>query len=210
MLQEISAIAREYFEDAQASHRWDHTQRVYRLCQHIGELEGADMEILKPAALLHDIARSREDSSRGSLCHAREGAHMAEQILDELGMDPEKIRLISHCIDTHRYRDERRPESLEAKVLFDADKLDSIGAIGVARAFLFAGETGARLHNKEVSPEETDPYSIEDTAYREFLVKLRWVKDRMITPTARKMAGDRHRFMEEFFNRLNQEQDGLL
>jgi len=209
MLQEISAIAREHFTDAHASHRWDHTLRVYRLCQHIGEQEGADMEILKPAALLHDIARAREDRAKGSFCHAREGARMSEQILTELDMKPEKIRSIVHCIDAHRYRDERQPETLEAQVLFDADKLDSIGAIGVARAFLFAGETGARLHDKQVDPENTSPYTIEDTAYREFLVKLRWVKDRMMTPAAKKMAEDRHRFMVDFFERLNQEYDGL-
>lgn len=209
MLQEITAIAREHFDDAHASHRWDHTQRVYRLCQHIGEQEGADMEILKPAALLHDIARASEDQAQGSVCHAREGARMAGQILKELNMEENKIQAIVHCIDTHRYRDERQPETLEAQVLFDADKLDSIGAIGVARAFLFAGETGARLHNKEIDPENTSPYTLEDTAYREFLVKLRWVKDRMVTPTARKMAEDRHHFMESFFERLNQEYDGL-
>jgi len=167
------------------------------------------MEILKPAALLHDIARAIEDQAQGSVCHAREGARMAEQILKELNMEENKIQAIVHCIDTHRYRDERQPETLEAQVLFDADKLDSIGAIGVARAFLFAGETGARLHNKEIDPENTSPYTLEDTAYREFLVKLRWVKDRMVTPTARKMAEDRHHFMESFFERLNQEYDGL-
>lgn len=210
MLQEISAIAQEHFTDAQSSHRWDHTQRVYRLSQHIGELEGADMEILKPAALLHDIARGMEDEAKGSFCHAREGARMAEQILTELNIEREKIGAIVHCIDAHRYRDDRQPETLEAQVLFDADKLDSIGAIGVARAFLFAGETGARLHNKEVDPENTSPYSIEDTAYREFLVKLRWVKDRVMTPTAKQMAEDRHQFMVDFFERLNQEYDGLM
>jgi len=168
------------------------------------------MEILKPAALLHDIARSMEDEAKGSFCHAREGARMAEQILTELNMEQEKIRAIVHCIEAHRYRDERQPETLEAQVLFDADKLDSIGAIGVARAFLFAGETGARLHNKKVDPENTSPYSIEDTAYREFLVKLRWVKDRVMTPIAKQMAEDRHQFMVDFFERLNQEYDGLV
>ena len=79
-------------------------------------------------------------------------------------------------------------------MLFDADKLDSIGAVGVGRAFLFAGEIGARLHDKHIDVPKTKPYTRDDTAYREFLVKLGRVRDRMTTREGRRIAVDRHRF----------------
>lgn len=210
MLDTITAIAQKHFEGARSSHRWDHTLRVYRLSRHIAEQEGADLDVVQPAALLHDIARAREDHSEGSLCHAEEGAKMAGEILSDLGMAQQQVKSVVHCIASHRYRDERQPETLEAKVLFDADKLDSIGTVGIARAFLFAGETGARLHDKDIDPEHTRPYTIEDTAYREYLVKLRWIKDRVLTNTGKKMAENRHHFMVEFFERLNKEYDGWV
>jgi uncharacterized protein len=103
-----------------------------------------------------------------------------------------------------------RPLTKEAKILFDADKLDSIGAVGIGRAFLFAGEVGARLHNKDRDLSKTLPYTREDTAFREFMVKLRWIKDRMHTAEGRRIAAERHKFMVDFFDRLNKETDGAL
>ena len=102
------------------------------------------------------------------------------------------------------------PNSKEAKILFDADKLDSIGAIGIGRAFLFAGEIGAKLHNKDVDIDKTKPYTKEDTAYREYMIKLRKVKERMLTDEGKHIAKERHKFMVEFFDRLNKEVDGNL
>ncbi len=134
---------------------------------------------------------------------------MAAQILKKHGVDHDTIARISHCIAAHRYRGRHRPESLEAKILFDADKLDSIGAVGIGRAFLFAGEVGARLHDPSVDVEKTKPYTRDDTAYREFLVKLNRVKDRMFTREGKRIARERHRFMAAFFDRLNKETCGL-
>jgi uncharacterized protein len=100
------------------------------------------------------------------------------------------------------------PETGEARVLFDADKLDAIGAVGVARAFLFAGEVGARLHTPDVDPEQTRPYTENDTGYREYRVKLCKIKDRMLTSEGRRIAKERHAFMEQFFNRFIKEYEG--
>jgi uncharacterized protein len=97
---------------------------------------------------------------------------------------------------------------LEAKALFDADKLDAIGAVGIARTFLFAGEVGAKLHNPHIEPEDTEPYSDEDTGYREYKLKLSRIKDRMLTTEGRRMAEERHQFMEMFFDRLTEEHEG--
>lgn len=115
-----------------------------------------------------------------------------------------------HCIETHRFRGNNKPQTKEAKVLFDADKLDSIGAVGIGRAFQFAGEVGARLHNGGIDIKQTQSYSKEDTAYREFTVKLRKIKDRMLTEEGKRMAEERHRFMIAFFDRLNDEVEGKV
>ena len=208
LIDRVGIIARNHFESAGSSHRWDHTQRVYRLAIHLSKQERADQEIVGLAALLHDIGRTEEDRNRGKTCHAEKGADMARKILSDEGFEKDKIDQIVHCIAAHRFRDSKQPETPEARVLFDADKLDSIGAVGIGRAFLFAGEVGAKLHDKAVDLEKSLPYSEEDTAYREYLVKLRYVKDRMLTASGLELAKERHQFMTDFFERLNREVDG--
>jgi uncharacterized protein len=207
-LEDIKTFAMKCFSNAGGSHDWEHTQRVTTLCRHIGEVEKADMEVLKIAAYLHDIGRPYQDESKGTICHAEKGAEMARVLLNEYGISDEQRANILHCIRSHRFRGANRPESLEAKILFDADKLDAIGAIGIGRAFQFAGEVGAKLHNPDAKPESTKPYTNEDTGYREFKVKLSKIKDRMLTAEGRRMAEDRHAFMEVFFERFLQEYEG--
>lgn len=206
----ITEKVKEFFSDSGASHDWEHTQRVYNLCLDLGKKENADMEILELAAILHDIGRREQDKSSGKICHAEKGAVLAREILKEHKIDEEKIDKIIHCIETHRFRGDKIPESKEAKVLFDADKLDSIGAVGIGRAFHFSGEIKSRLHNNDVDIEKTEQYTKEDTAYREFMVKLRKVRDRMLTNEGKKIAEKRHDFMASFFDRLNKEVDGIL
>ena len=205
---DIKAFAVKCFSNARGSHDWEHTQRVYNLCMHIGQVERADLEVLEIAAFLHDVGRSCEDEAKGGVCHAEKGADMAGELLAEYSISEEQRANIIHCIRTHRFRGNHRPETLEAKVLFDADKLDAIGAVGIARAYLFAGEVGAKLHNPDVEPEDTAPYSEEDTGYREYKLKLSRIKDRMLTSGGRRMAEERHGFMEAFFNRFTEEYEG--
>lgn len=206
---EIKKAAQERLASDASSHGWDHVERVWNLCRHIGRAEGADLDILRPAAYLHDIGRPEEKASGGAICHAVAGAARARIILEEQGIDGETVDRIVHCIASHRFRrNGEQPETLEARVLFDADKLDAIGAVGIGRAFLFAGEMGARLHNPEADIMNTRPYSSEDTAFREFSVKLKKVKDRMLTPTGRRIAEERHCFMVDFFDRLTREVHG--
>jgi uncharacterized protein len=210
LIESIDSEVREIFKTAKGCHDFDHTERVYNLCLKIGEKEGADLEILKLAALLHDIAREAEFKSGGKICHAEHGAKMAREILESYNCDADIIEQVFHCIDTHRFRGNKAPKSLEAKVLFDADKLDSIGAIGIGRAFVFAGETGSRVHNKNIDVNKAENYGINDTAYREFLLKLSKVKERLLTAESRAMAEERHRFMELFFDRINREVEGEI
>jgi uncharacterized protein len=206
---DVRAIAQELLSSDASSHGWDHAERVWNLCSHIGREEGADLEILRLAAYLHDIGRPEEKTSGGEICHAVAGAARARAILEGNGCDREMVGRVVHCIASHRFRrNGEQPGTLEARVLFDADKLDAIGAVGIGRAFLFAGEVGARLHNPEADILATQPYSSEDTAFREFSVKLKKVKDRMLTATGKKMAEERHHFMVAYFERLTQEVHG--
>jgi uncharacterized protein len=204
----VSARAERLFGDAQGSHDWEHSLRVLRLCRLIGPPEGGDARVLEPAAVLHDIGRCRQDAARGGLCHAALGAEMAAELLADLGLDPALSANVIHCIRSHRFRGDARPETCEARILFDADKLDAIGAVGVARAYLFAGEVGAMLHNPNHDIRNTRAYTRDDTGYREFELKLRHIKDRMLTGEGRRLAEARHRFMMGFFERLLSEIDG--
>lgn len=204
----LRRIAEQFRDGEGGCHGPDHTMRVHRTALHIGRLMGARLDVLSAAALLHDIGRPYEKKEKGRICHAEKGAELAREILQDLDFSPVQIKEIVHCIETHRYRGDKAPKSLEARILFDADKLDSIGAIGIGRAFLFAGQVGAKLHNSDSDIVGSLSYSTEDTAYREFKVKLSKVKDRLLTPEGRRLAEERHAFMESFFQRLEREING--
>ncbi|MFZ7125969.1 MAG: HD domain-containing protein [Desulfobacterales bacterium] len=208
LMDRIREMARRCFDDTPGSHDWDHTLRVYCLCERIGPEENAEMTILRAAAYLHDIGRTHQDRSQGEVCHAVKGAEMAAAILNQLGLSPGQTENILHCIRSHRFRGNGSPRTIEARVLFDADKLDSIGAVGIARAYQFAGEVGAILHNPDNCIDDTRPYTRDDTGYREYRVKLCRIKDRMLTRTGRRLAEDRHGFMAAFFDRLLEEVAG--
>lgn len=206
----VEAAARSFFPEGRGSHGWDHTLRVLRLAERIGSVEGADPDVLLVATLLHDIGRHAEDESRGCVCHALHGARLAGPVLREtcMGLSSDQRENVLHCIRSHRFRGRETPESLEARVIFDADKLDAIGAIGIARAYLFAGEIGARLHCPEVPVSQSLAYSMQDTGYREYVVKLCRIRECILTGEGRRIAEERHRFMAEFFDRFLQEIEG--
>ncbi|MFZ1985529.1 MAG: HD domain-containing protein [Desulfatitalea sp.] len=207
-LDDVRRIAQGFFENARGSHDWEHTLRVHALCRNIGPKEGADMHVLEAAAYLHDIGRADQDAVNGSLCHAAQGAAKARAIVEALPIAAAAKENIVHCVRAHRFRDDYAPVTVEARVLFDADKLDAIGAVGVARAYLFAGELGACLHNPNLPPELARSYSRDDTGYREFVVKLSKIKDRILTGEGRRLAEERHRFMTSFFERFLEEYAG--
>jgi uncharacterized protein len=207
-LKRLRRQAREHFSQARGSHDWEHTLRVHRLCRRIGRAEGADLLVAEAAAYLHDIGRAHQDRANGQLCHAEKGAALARQLLQSHPLAADRRENIIHCIAAHRFRRGESPRTLEARVLFDADKLDAIGAVGVARAFLFAGELGARLHSPEIDVTRAPAYSVDDTGYREYVVKLSKIRDRILTPAGRRLADDRHRFMTDFFDRFLEEYEG--
>jgi uncharacterized protein len=198
--------AHQYYQGADAVHDFDHVLRVVVMAERLAREEGADLEIVRTAALLHDVARGHGD--RLSTDHAQAGAEFAQRLLQ--GQPAEKVEAVAHAIAAHRFRSGPAPQTLEAKVLHDADKLDAIGAIGVARAFAFGGHEGQRLW-AEVSPdyEETQDTRHEHTPVHEYQIKLLKIKERLLTKSARKLAQDRHRFMVAYFEQLELEVRGL-
>jgi uncharacterized protein len=215
LIAKIETEAKKYFVGASGCHDWTHVERVRALALHIGKKEGADLFVIEVAVLLHDIGRKAEMKSKGLFCHAEKGAQTAKTILKKLGLVENEIENIAHCILAHRYRKLNAPETIEAKVLFDADKLDSIGAIGIARAFLFAGNAGS---NNLYTGKETElakdgkdhSYTKEDSALLEYHIKLKFIYKRVLTKEGKKIAKERHKFMTEYFARFNKEIKGLI
>lgn len=195
--------ARALYTEGDAAHRFDHVLRVTVLAVKIAQAEGADVEIVRAAALLHDIGLDN-----GRERHEVIAARRAYQIL--AGQPREKVEAVAQAIRSHRFRAGPPPQTLEAKCLFDADKLDAIGAIGVARAFAFGGAAGQRLWANV--PQGYDERECnaggEHTPIHEFVVKLSKIKDRLTTETGRRIGETRHNFMVAFFARLEAEVDG--
>ena len=202
-------------ESAPGCHDWEHTVRVLRNSRVImaatnpaDEAGEFDPLIVECAAILHDVARPEELRSNGKLCHASLGAKLAPEMLSECGFDdPAFAAKVAKCVKRHRYRgiDADKPDTVEQKILFDADKLDSIGAVGVARALHFSGRIGSRIHNSEEEALASDSYGDGDSAYREYLVKLRHIPQKMLTKAGLNLAAERADFTREFFQRLNNE-----
>ena len=196
--------ARQYYSDTDAAHDFDHVLRVLALAERIGQAEGAAMEIVRAAALLHDIARAEEE--RTGACHARVGAERARQILT--GYPADKVEAVAQAIASHRFRDEVVPQTLEAKVVYDADKLDAIGATGIARAYAMAGRRGQHLWAETPVGSLVELQSIDYTPVHELTFKLSRLKEAVFTATAHQIAEERHRYMVEFFARLEEEVHG--
>lgn len=211
LLKKIEKIARSRLEKSISCHDWDHTERVRALAKMIARKEKADMVIVEVAALLHDIKRTEEMLGGDKFCHALEGAKEAEKVLNRLGCDKNFVAAVRHCIEAHRYRNSVKPKSLEAKVLSDADKLDALGAIGVGRGFLWCGKHGSRLHNTDKkSIAANNPHNKNHTLYTEYMIKLRFLKNKMFTKAGRKIAQERASFMGKFIKRLDDEVRGKL
>lgn len=206
----IENLAKKYFIGASGCHDWSHIERVRKLALQIGKKERANLRIIELAVLLHDIGRKCEMENKGSragekICHAVESKRESQKILENFKkINKAEKENILHSIEAHRHRNSLKPETLEAKVVFDADKLDSIGAVGIARDFLFAGGAGSNClytGNEKVLAKTGRDYSYtkEDSAILEYEVKLKNIKNKMLTKTGKLMAKERDRFMRDFF-----------
>jgi uncharacterized protein len=205
--------AQAWYRDADPVHDFDHVLRVYRMAERLAEAEGADLTIVRAAAWLHDARGSAPGDENGlRAAHHLASAAFAGQVLSEKGWPPDRIQAVQHCIRAHRFRSQdEKPQTLEAKVLFDADKLDVLGAIGAARTIAYAALDGEPAYAqpserflKTGQKEPGEPHS----SYHEFLFKLRNVKNRLFTDTGKALAEARHAYMVAFYQQLQAEARG--
>jgi uncharacterized protein len=213
--------ARDWYSKADPVHDFDHVLRVYRMAERLAAAEGGNLEIVRAAALLHDAKGAAPGAVPGSTpgsdaderaTHHHSSADFAAQVLAAEGWSSQNIAAVQHCIRAHRFRDHSEPpNTLEAQILFDADKLDVIGAIGAARTIAYAVLDGQPVYAEPSERfrqlgerEEGESHS----SYHEFIFKLSKIKDRLFTPTARSLAYDRHNFLMAFYEELKAEMAG--
>jgi uncharacterized protein len=203
--------ARKWYAGADVVHDFEHVERVYRMAERLALAEGADLEIVHVAALLHD-AEGTTPGAEERRDHQHSSAEFAGRVLAEEGWPTERIAAVQHCIRAHRFRDNRQPPAtIEAKVLFDADKLDVLGAIGAARTIAYAVLAGEPIYTEPSErfrctgeKEPCEPHS----AYHEYIFKLCKIKERLFTATARRLAEERDAYLAEFFIQLGAEVKG--
>lgn len=197
-------FAETLFSGESSGHDFSHTMRVYRLATTIAEKENADKRITALAALLHDV----DDVKLFS------GSHHAHDFLTEHEVDKETIGKILTIIRQVSFvgTDSVVPSTLEGKCVQDADRLDAIGAVGIARAFAYGGKHGRLMYDPTVAPNlsmnETEYRSHISTTINHFYEKLLLLKDMMSTPTARSLAQSRHEFLEQFLEEFKAEWNG--
>lgn len=212
LIKKIEAEAKKYFQKASGCHDWTHVERVRTLALKICKKEKADLGILELAALLHDIHKPEEMKSKGKFCHAEKGAETARKILKKYGVGDNAIKKVAHCIISHRTKNNYTPEILEAKILYDADRLDGIGAIGIARDFQFAGFIAAHLAKPKllytgrekqlVKSGRKYDYTPDDTAILEYEKEIKYIKNKLLTKEGKRIGKERHNYMKKFFERF--------
>ena len=213
-------LARQFMSDEgseDAAHDYDHIVRVIALADKIQASEGGDLPTIWAAVALHDIGQERERRHGGD--HALIGATLAAELLKDTPFPQQYIPAVQQAIREHRITGGITPQTLEGRILYDADKIDCLGAIGIGRLYCITG----RYNQKVYAPipddieEPIDPQIIRILRRRhdyspsiEFQLLFTDLPDHMTTNTGRELARERFAFMQEFFTRLRQEVEGKL
>lgn len=211
LIQNATLFVKEKLKDAEAGHDWFHIERVWKLSKKIQEKEGGNLEVIELAALLHDIADPKFHKGDETLA-----LKISKEFLDSENVSEDRIQQVLFIIKHLSFKNRAEiPEKipLELQIVQDADRLDAIGAIGIARTFNFGGFKNNIMYNPDIPPnlhQTKDLYKkSEGTTINHFYEKLLLLKDLMNTETAKKIANDRHRFMltflEEFYKEWNAE-----
>lgn len=192
---------------ADPAHDFLHVQRVYENARLILQSVPADEEVVLTAVLLHELfnyPKGHPDSSRsGDVC-----AEKAEPYLQELGFPNDKIPFVLDCIRNHSFSKGVVPSTIEGKIVQDADRLDSLGAIGIARCFATCAEMGRPFYDPEDPLSKRRDPDDKQFGVDHFFVKLLHIQDRMHTDEARQIAQQRTRYMEEFLQQFEAEING--
>jgi len=203
------------------AHDFEHIMRVHNLCIKLANTKKLDIEVLKAAALLHDIGRVKEDEDpRGKTDHAVVSARMAGRILPKLDFSKGQIKHIKECIISHRYKTENVPQTIEAKILFDADKIDCLGAIGIFRAAMWVNANNAQVFRKPDLNEYIDDNlggkingKIQDITKHsmqiEYATKTKFLPEKLFTLEGRRIAKTRLAYLTKFLIKLENEVKGL-
>ena len=186
-----------------SAHDKEHIYRVLYNALDIAETESrVDQDILITACLLHDIGRG-EQFRNPNVCHALAGGDMAYKFLTENGFGADFAENVRHCIRAHRFRKSEPPQSMEAKILFDADKLDVSGAVGIARTLIYRGTVGEPIYS--VLPDGTVSDGTDDTEssfFKEYKFKLEKLYDKFYTQRGQELAENRRKHAVEFYGNL--------
>ena len=201
-------FARDIFADDSSGHDFYHTMRVHDLARTICSKEGGDMDIVRLASLLHDVDDRKLFGDNG---YAN-----ARRFMDSESIDPVIQDVVCHIISQISFKGEDTviPDTLEGRIVQDADRMDAIGAIGIARTFAYGGSRGRQMHVPgEMHREgmsEVEYFANQGTSINHFHEKLLKLRDLMNTPTAREMAEHRHAYMVGFLEEFMSESDGRL
>jgi len=198
------------FADESTGHDWFHIERVWKNAKLISKAEGGDLFVIELAALLHDIADHKFVENADEQAEFR-----IRTMLSELNVNEEIINAVVHIVHNCSFKGgvgENKMKVLEGLIVQDADRLDAIGAIGVARTFAFGGKFGNLMYHPEIKPAtfaSAKEYRDKRThTVNHFYEKLLLLKDKMNTETARRLAADRHAFMEKFLAQFYAEWNG--
>jgi uncharacterized protein len=209
IIERVAERVKAKFLAESSGHDWHHIRRVWLLARQIAAREGADQEVVELAALLHDIADWKFHGGDDS-----KGPQEAERLLKEEGASQALIDQVVEIVATVSFKGAGVAsvmKTLEGKCVQDADRLDAIGAIGIARCFAYGGHAGRLMHDPDVPPvlhATAEAYkAAKGPSLNHFYEKLFLLKDRMNTATGRAMAEERHRYMEEFVARFLDEWD---
>lgn len=208
LIEKTKEYVKEFFKNDFSGHDYYHTMRVYNLAKSIAKSEGGDIEIVGLSALLHDVDDYKLVEKND------EPFHNAKVFLRSNKVDENKINDICRVISTISYKgtDTVTPVTLEGKIVQDADRLDAIGAIGIGRTFAYGGSRNISMHIPGLEYKENmnaeEYYKNKGTTISHFYEKLLKLKELMNTDTAKKMAEDRHTYMENFLNEFFEEWDG--
>lgn len=202
--QRIEQYMLDCMEDS--AHDQEHIYRVLYVALDIAEKEEhVDCDVLTAACLLHDIGR-REQFENPQLCHAAVGAEKARAFLKRNGFASVFAESVASCIRTHRFRTENSPESLEGRILFDADKIDVCGALGIARTICYQGQTGQPLYvlreNGEISDGSGDT---SPSFFREYKYKLETLYTQFYTERGKEIALERQNAAATFYKNMLEE-----
>ncbi len=198
--QKIEDYMRECMRDS--AHDGEHIRRVLYTALDIAEHEcDVDYDILITSCLLHDIGR-QEQMRNPALCHAEVGSRKAYDFLRNIGWEESRAAHVRDCIFTHRFRSGNPPRSIEAKILFDADKIDVAGAVGIARSLVYRGATVEPLYTLNPDGSVNDGSSAEPSFFREYQFKLKNIYGRFFTARGAEIGLQRRKAAEDFYAAL--------